>query len=63
MAHLFFKALPKEALVLDEKEDKNFNKLEHEKTLSQKYNASVVLLKTVIYTPVASSSREIITEP
>ena len=63
METIHFKVLSKETVVLDEKEEKDFNKLEHEKALSQKYNASVVLIKTVVYTPVASSSTEIVTEP
>lgn len=63
MEHIHFKVLSKETLILDEKEEKAFNRLKHEQTLSQKYNASVVLIKTVIYTPLASSSTEIITEP
>lgn len=63
MEKLFIKVLPNESVAFTEKEDRSFNKLVHEKNLSQKYNASVTLIKTVVYTPVASSSTEIITEP
>lgn len=62
MAHLFFKALDNETIVKTEKDDKLFNKEEHEQFLSKVYNAKVILIKTVVYAPIAFSNTEILTE-